>query len=362
MWENLGPMHQDRIGAAAARYPGEVGAIQFWPNSDTYAWAASEHAVPTQTLMPHVGSLRGPLLAWRLLRACWRSGARDIYLCHYQLWQVFVVACVLRLAGRRPICMIESKFDDYTRHVWRELGKWFLLLPYRGALVGVDRHREYLRFLGLRRRPIALGCDALSVERIRAQAPGAPAPAGAAHADRDFVVIARLVAKKNLDLALDAFAGWRSATGGTRKLRFLGSGPCEDALRARAAALGIADGVVFEGFVQTDRVSAALSRALCLILPSTEEQFGLVVIEAMAMGVPALVSWNAGAVDTMIDNGINGWIIDPRSPRALAAAMTRLDRNADEWAAMARAAGEDSWRGDSAVFADGVVALSGPPR
>jgi glycosyltransferase involved in cell wall biosynthesis len=219
-----------------------------------------------------------------------------------------------------------------------------------------------MRYLGFAVDRIAEGYDTLSVDRIREQAPGPPAPDGPAHAERDFVIVARLVAKKNIALALAAFAQFRAETGSTRTLRILGSGDCEPSLRALADELDVADATVFEGFVQTARVSEALSRALCLILPSSEEQFGLVVIEAMAMGVPALVSSNAGAVEKMIDNGVNGWIIDPSSPRALVAAMALLNCDAAAWMRMATAAREDSIRGDVPSFVEGVMALSEPGR
>jgi glycosyltransferase involved in cell wall biosynthesis len=193
---------------------------------------------------------------------------------------------------------------------------------------------------------------------MRAQCSRPPAPDGAPHAERDFLLIARLAPKKNIALALLAYAQWRRSAAWPRKLRILGSGPLESDLRAQAGELGIADGVSFEGFVQTRKVSEALANALCLILPSIEEQFGLVVIEAMAMGVPARVSSNAGAIDVMIDNGVNGWIIDPRSPTSLVAAMKRLDGSEAAWEAMARAAQADCWRGDAAAFVDAVAELS----
>ncbi len=357
VWENLGPMHEDRLAAVACRFPGLIRAIQFWPTSDTYAWSAREHAVPTETMLPQPRVRLGAGFALRLYRACRRGGAGDVYLCHYQLWQVAMVAILLRLAGCRVFCMVDSKFDDYPRSLGREIGKSLLLAAYSGAFVSADRARDYLRFLGFRRRPIVLGYDSLSVDRIREQAPSPPAPKGTAHAEREFLIVARLVPKKNLELALEAYADWRKRTGRTRRLRIVGSGPCAQALRQRAADLGIADSVIFAGAAQTEEISAALSQALCLILPSHEEQFGLVVIEAMAMGVPPLVSANAGAVDLMIDNGVNGWIIDPRSSLALTAAMERLDADVAAWTAMATAARDDSTRGDSAIFAAGVETL-----
>ncbi len=356
VWENLGPTHEDRLAAIGERFPGEVAAIQFWPSSAAYAWDADVHHVPTWTLLPSVADRLGFRFGWKLFRACRGLRAREVYLCHYNLFAVFVAALLLRLSGVRVFCMIDSKFDDYPRTLWRDARKLLLFLPYSGAFVSAARSRLYLHYLGFARRPIAQGYDTISVSRIRAQAPGPPAPEGPGHAERDFLIVARLVAKKNIELALRAFA---ELQGSLRKLRILGSGECEEPLRRLARDLGIGDRVVFEGFVQTVRVSEALSRALCLILPSTEEQFGLVVIEAMAMGVPALVSSNAGAVEQMIDNGVNGWIVDPSSPLALIAAMRMLDQDPSAWARMAAAAAEDSYRGDVPCFVEGVVALSG---
>jgi len=359
VWENVGPMHGDRVAATDRLFPGQVAAIQFWPTSDTYGWKVDHHVVPVESLFPAVTPRPGFGLAWRLFRACRRRRAREIYLCHYNLWPVLLAAILLRLGGARVFCMFESKFDDYPRTLLRELGKSLFLSPYNGALVATRRSRDYIRFLGFRRRPVELGYDSLSVDRIREQSVHLPAPDGIAHGARDFLIVARLVPKKNIELALTAYAVWRAQGGGGRLLRILGSGPCEAQLRDRARELGIEEQVVFEGFVQTARVSECLGQALCLILPSIEEQFGLVVIEAMAMGVPALVSVNAGAVDTMIDNGVNGWIVDPHSPRALAFAMSRLDQDEQEWGRMAQAARDDSRRGDAAEFAAGVARLSG---
>lgn len=99
--------------------------------------------------------------------------------------------------------------------------------------------------------------------------------------------------------------------------------------------------------------------ALCLILPSTEEQYGLVVIEALALGLPVLVSANAGAVDDLVDNGVNGWIVDPHRPQALIAAMSLLDRDRATWEQAARAAAATAERGDVRHFVSGVAALLG---
>lgn len=361
VWENIGPMHRDRLEALHQRHPGDIFAIQFASRSEAYEWLPSDGDTPTETLFRTPAQVRGIKLVLSLVGACRRLRARDVYLCHYQRWEVLIVSALLRLMGFRIVAMIDSKFDDYRRFLHREVGKSLFLLPYSAAMAASRRSVDYLHFLGFRSRPIMTGYDTLSIARIRAQSTLPPAPEGVGHGERDFLIIARLLPKKNIALALEAYACWRALSGGRRQLRILGSGPLDEDLRRRAEQLGIADGVIFEGFVQSARVSEALGRSLCLILPSIEEQFGLVVVEAMALGVPALLSSNAGAADVMIDNGVNGWLISPQSPAALVQAMTRLDGDEAEWARMARAARDDSARGDTVHFVAAVEDFSGSP-
>lgn len=355
-WENYGPTHFDRLSALAVEPDLDVRGVQATARSGTYDWSEGGRAdVPLTTLFAEGERVGRRAYASRLLAAC--RGADDVFLCHYNMAPVATAAVALRARGHRVFALFESKFDDYDRSIAREVGKAALFLPYTGALVPSPRSREYLAFLGMKSERVRLGYSTLSVDRIRAQAPAPPAPAGAPHETRDFVVVARLVPKKNLGFALDAYAAYRAAGGAPRQLVILGSGPLEAELRAHATRLTIADAVDFRGFVQTEDVSAALARALCLILPSIEEQFGLVVIEAMAMGVPALVTTNAGAADMMIDNGVDGWLIDPVRPGALVGAMLRLSGDEGEWRRAAMAAAAGASRGDTPHFVEGVRAL-----
>ena len=351
VWENFGPSHFDRIRACvAAGY--RVIAIEFNASSLTYQWERGDVVGAEQiTLSASERRIGGAVLTWKLVRTVWRARAGAVFLCHYQNGAVFAAAILLRLLGVQVFTMVDSKFDDYPRFLWREAGKALLFAPYHGAIAGSRRTRDYLHFLGLMRRPVVSGFDTLDLARIRAAAPnGLALP----HAARDFLIVSRLVRKKNLAFALRAYAKWREGAIHPRRLRLVGYGEEEAALRALTAELGIAGSVIFEGQVDSRRVGMAMASALCLILPSIEEQFGLVVIEALALGLPVLVSANAGAVDELIDNGVNGWIIDPYRPAALEATMALLDRDAATWERAAAAARASSGRADVGLFVLGV--------
>jgi len=359
LWENFGPNHVDRLNAVANGDRPVVG-IEFARTSDIYAWEREDpQGVEIRTLRSIPASRRRVHLAFTLIRECLRLGRADFFLCHYEQAPVLAAAIILRLMGRRVFAMIESKFDDYPRRLPIEIIKKLFLLPYDGVLTPTLRSRDYMRFFGFRPDRLALGYSALSVDRIAAMSGLPPAPDGTPFAERDFAAVARLVRKKNLTMTINAFALWLKQTKHPRNLHLLGNGPLEAELRQQVESLGIADRVIFHGFVQTDAVSRQLGQSLCLLLPSIEEQFGLVVIEAQAVGLPVLAGRNVGACDVLIEPGINGYVLDPNNAESCAAFMLELSEDEEKWRRFATAARDGRYRGDARIFAEGVGILTG---
>jgi glycosyltransferase involved in cell wall biosynthesis len=353
MWESFGPSHHDRL-RALSRAGFEVHAIELSSHSRDYAWerdALSNDRV--QTLDDRPGGRSGPVMVWRLLRACLRSRAKHVFLCHYERPEVFAAVLLLRALGRRVFAMIDSKFDDYARSLRRELGKSLFLAPYSGALVAGRRSRDYVAFLGIPAQAIELGYDTIDVERWRAASAGSEEP----FATRPFLVVARLVAKKNLSRVLEAFALYRERHPDRRELHVIGYGPLREALEAEAESLGLAGAVRFLGAQDSAAVAQAMARAVALILASTEEQFGLVVNEAFAAGLPAIVSSNAGAVDVLVRNLDNGIVVDPYDVESIVLAMAHVGGSEAVWRAMRARALETATNGDVSHFCQGVARL-----
>jgi glycosyltransferase involved in cell wall biosynthesis len=361
VWGQFGPYHQDRCKAAAGLPNHTVMGLEIANNSSHhYAWDPIEASGFTKiTLFPgktyeEAGRLNR-LLA--LVREGVRAGARYNFLCHYDQLEIFILATVLRFLRRRVFIMWESKFDDRPRSLWREMLKWVFLRPYTGVLNSGIRSRAYLAFLGMAGRPIANGYDSISVERLRAQAGSPAAPDGASFRQREFLVIARLVAKKNLSLVIAAYDLYRrNNPENARNLVFLGTGPLDAALKAEVSARGLS-GIRFAGFVQAEGVAHYLSHALALILPSIEEQWGLVVNEALALGVPVLCSENVGARDDLVRDTENGYVFAEYNAEHLADLMGLISGNETRWRAMATASSKRADLGDTSHFADGVRAL-----
>lgn len=361
VWDNFGPTHVDRCEAVNRGLPSASAfAYELFGASDVYEWVPEDGTTFRKTtLFPQgswttVGPLRVAIAIWR---ACRANRITHAFLCNYDRRGIWLAAILLRLSGCHVFLMADSKFDDKPRSLWRENLKRLFFLPYHGALACGRRSRDYVRFMGIPEHRIATEYDTLSIDRIRRLADKPPAPDGTPFERRHFTIVARFVPKKNIVMALDGYAAYCRSTSEPRDLHICGSGPLEPEIKARIATHGIEDKVVLHGFVQTEAVAKVLGDTLALILPSIEEQFGLVVIEALAMGLPVIVSENCGARDELVRAGINGFVIEPDNPMGLAFFMQILSSDRALWHRMASSALDSTPKGDVGAFVDGVAQL-----
>ena len=104
-----------------------------------------------------------------------------------------------------------------------------------------------------------------------------------------------------------------------------GDGPERaEALRLRRRH-ELEDALEVHGFVTADRVHQALRRALCLVLPSRREGYGLIVVEAAAVGTPSIVVADPdNAATDLVSAGENGYVSPSARPEDLAAAIERV--------------------------------------
>jgi glycosyltransferase involved in cell wall biosynthesis len=214
-----------------------------------------------------------------------------------------------------------------------------------------------MRFLGLNEDAIKTEYNAVSLRRIQTLSGAPPAPEGAEFSSRHFTIVARFVPKKNLSMALNAFAIYAAQVQSPRHLHLCGSGPLEAALRQQAHDEGIEHLVHFRGFLQTADICKTFASSFALLLPSIEEQFGNVVPEAQAMGLPVILSNNCGARDILVRTGVNGFVIESDNPTGLAFFMKLLSEDESLWRGMCIAAQRFGQRGDAERFAEATESL-----
>lgn len=157
------------------------------------------------------------------------------------------------------------------------------------------------------------------------QRPDPPLPPPA-----DLLFVGRLDPQKGVDLLLDAL---RHLPGTT--LRIVGEGPQGEELRRAAADPALAGRITFAGALDPQGVRAQMAAAGALVLPSRRENYPLVLLEAMAAGVP-VVATAVGGVAELLDDGAAGWLVPPGDPAALADVLRRMASDPDARAARVR--------------------------
>jgi len=243
-------------------------------------------------------------------------------------------------AHRVPVVvMSESQARDERRGLLKEWVKRRILGLCSAGLAGGRPHAEYLAQLGMPQERIFLGYDAVDNGYFEGKAAESREQRAENRTryglpEKYFLASARFVEKKNLPRLLEAYARYRQkaeaqkATGpqdcGLWDLVLLGDGPLRAALNSQLSILNLHQHVHMPGFRQYPDLPAYYGLAGAFVHASTTEQWGLVVNEAMASGLPVLVSNRCGCAPDLVQEGVNGFTFDPYSVEELALLMLRV--------------------------------------
>lgn len=231
----------------------------------------------------------------------------------------------------------------WKRLVKRALYPWLFSVP-QFFLPGGTRQASYLRDFGVADARIRIAQMTVDVEHIRAYIGTRKAEIGAKMRDRlgigaDAVVVlylGRLEPHKGIADLLLAHA--RIANGDPRvRLLVVGDGSLRAAVEA---AVGRSGSIRYAGRLSGDAVWDAYCAADIFVLPSLDEPWGLVVNEAMALGLPVVVSDRVGCADDIVRDGVTGLIVPAGAPEALAEATARLAGSRELREAMGRRAAD----------------------
>jgi glycosyltransferase involved in cell wall biosynthesis len=245
------------------------------------------------------------------------------------------LAALLAAAERRlPVVLCsESNWHDAPRRPWSEALKRRVVRLSQAGLVGGEPQAAYLERLGLAPEAIFRGYNAVdnqhfaSAEFWRQQ--GAAGRQQLGLPARYLLAVSRFTAKKNLGRLIEGFALWRRDTPAEHQnlsLVILGDGPLRAQLEAQVGALGVQHRVVLPGACAYADLPSRYGLAEAFIHASTVEQWGLVVNEAMAAGLPVLVSSSCGCAPDLVLPGITGRRFNPQKASSIAEAIHWLLR------------------------------------
>ena len=137
--------------------------------------------------------------------------------------------------------------------------------------------------------------------------------------------VGRLVPEKGIFDLLEAYAKLESSLRSEVGLVFAGDGVSREELAQRARRI-CPGSVCFPGFAQREDLAGLYALADTLVLPTHSDPWGLVVNEAMACGLPIIVSGVAGCTADLVEDGWNGYVVPPRDSEKLSVAINSLVR------------------------------------
>lgn len=226
---------------------------------------------------------------------------------------------------RGAVMIIESQERDQARRWWKEWIKRRVVRAADTVFCGGITHADYAAKLGMARDRIFPGYSAVDNRSWAAAAAGAraqPSPARGPY----FVAVGRFIAKKNFAGLIEAFASFKRTPGHqTWQLALVGAGPERPALESALRTHGLEGDVLLPGYADLEETARWLAHAAAFVLPSAQaEQWGLVVNEAMACGLPVVVSQVCGCVEDLVEDGRTGYRFDPGNNDRLAEILVEL--------------------------------------
>jgi len=340
IFHRFGPYHWARLEAASSQC--ELVGVELGAETREYQWTKIEGIAGFQriTLFPEGDSRLSPVKELRnRVHHALASVRPEVVAIPGWSDKGALVALRWCVENKVPaILMSESTRTDEVRIWWKESVKRRIVALYSSALVGGERHKEYLVNLGMPEDRIFTGYDAVDnayfaqgANEVR----GRMAEIRREHGlpESYFLASARFIPKKNLDTLIRAYSEYRKhasasvlrpPTSGLWHLVILGDGPLRSDLSSLISDLGLQSSVTMPGFKQYNELPTYYGLAKAFVHASTTEQWGLVVNEAMASGLPVIVSNRCGCACDLVRDGINGFTFDPGDKTQLGSRLATI--------------------------------------
>ncbi|HEY5286440.1 MAG TPA: glycosyltransferase [Solirubrobacteraceae bacterium] len=266
----------------------------------------------------------GAGVLWHLLRHGRRYDV--VHTCAFPYFSLLAAALARPLGRYR---LVTDWFEVWSAGYWRDylgglggrIGELVQRLCARApqrAFCFSELHAARLRELGLR--------EPITVLRGLYAGPTQPSTKPTVPRESDPLVLfaGRLIPEKRVTVGVAAVASAARRIDGLRGV-FYGDGPEREALDAAIAEHHAASFISTPGFASGELVDADIRRALCVLLPSEREGYGMVVVEASAHATPAVVvAAPDNAAVELVTEGVNGTIAPNADPEAIADAILRV--------------------------------------
>lgn len=267
------------------------------------------------------------------------------------------LSIVNRLFQFKPHLIFSNSFGVWTvlALLLKPVGKWRVVIAYEGSSPGVDYRNSAVRLAV--RRAMVQAADACitnsqagkaylievllaKADRVFAKPYEVPDPKALPEQTEAtglsvpqsqrpiFLFVGSVDSRKGLHLLLEACAILEKQQCHDYTLLVVGDGPQREELESFCQNRDLAERVKWLGRLDYGQLGVFFRGADVFVLPTLEDTWGVVVLEAMVLGKPILCSKWAGAAEMVVE-GENGYIFDPYNPEAVAETMSCFIKHPD---------------------------------
>lgn len=246
----------------------------------------------------------------------------------------WVVLFYCKIVGIKTILSNESTAGDHQRKGLKEQIKAFFVRQFDGFFNFGSLSAQYMLDLGAKPEQLLVNKNCVDNKSIRAIYDKAKISRAEKQVQlglpkKNFIFVGRLIPFKNLPLLLNAFYEASNKAKADWGLILLGEGEQKTELE-KIISDNHFKGITFLPSVGWREVPTYLALSDVLVLPSYSEPWGLVVNEAMACGMPVIVSEKCGCAPDLVQNGKNGITINPYESKSLTDALLTFMDNPGE--------------------------------
>ena len=270
------------------------------------------------------------------VRLAWSQRARFHIMNGFWVTPSFAAGLVTLAASRSAFAIYsEASEPDLPRSPAKKLSRVALgkmLTPKAAGILSISRLAEdFFKGMGAREQAI------YPFGYFRSHAQISDKSSFTKRGDKiEVVFVGQTIHRKGVDLLIEAINPLFNSHPNLF-LSIIGSGEMKPSLEELVRSLGLSERIGFEGVLPSTEITARLAAADLLVLPSRWDGWGLVVNEALSVGVPVIVSDRCGAAD-LIETGVNGYVFQKEDVEDLRRVLAEFIERRTDWPRMRAAA------------------------
>ena len=321
--ERIGPYHNARFNSVSKLKGINLNVLETNSLSNRYPWEENFNRLYKVFKLSNTNIKNLKIQTKKEVQKILKKSSPDVI--YISGWNEKVSHYLLFICQLKKIPIVicsDSRYKDSKRIIFFELVKKFLLKGCTTAIVAGRESENYLIKLGFQKANIFKPYNVVDNKYFLNKN-------NSKKSNNYILCISRFIKRKNHIRLLKAFESYKQQ-GGSLNLKLIGSGSEKKNILQAKEKLSFASKISIENWKDISVLKEYYSNAKVFVLLSTNDQWGLVINEALASSLPCIVSYECGCYEELIKDKNTGWGVDPENENQLTNIFHEIDKTGEE--------------------------------